>query len=214
MFQPVTEETVFKILQSLNSNKATGLDKVPPRFSKYGAKFIKLLSHYMFNISMSQGKIPSELKSAKITPLYKKQNEAEAGNNRHISILSAVCKLFEKVVYDQLNKYLTDHQLLYEYQSGFRSSYSTDTCLIHLTDYIKSDQDKGNLIGIVILDLQKAFDTVYHNILLGKLQFQESALKWFKAYLENRQQSVDIGGIRSAPTMVTCGVPQGFMNLL
>ena len=91
------------------------------------------------------------------------------------------------------------------------SSYSTDTCLTHLTDYIKSEQDKGNLIGMVLLDLQKAFDTVDHNILLGKLQalvIQESALKWFKGYLENRRQNVDIGGIRSAPTIVTCGVPQ------
>ena len=44
---------------------------------------------------------------------------------------------------------------------------------------------------------------------LQTLRIQESALKWFKAYLENRQQSVDIGGIRSAPTSVTCGVPQG-----
>ena len=119
---------------------------------------------------------------------------------------------FEKVVYDQLNTYLTDHQLLYEYQSGFRSSNSTDTCLIHRTDYIQSEQDKGNLIGMVLLDLQKKFDTVDHTILLGKLQalgIQESALKWFKAYLENSQQSVDIGRIRSAPTSVTCGVPQG-----
>ena len=65
---------------------------------------------------------------------------------------------------------------------------------------------------MVLLDLQNAFDTVDHNILLGKLQglgIQESALKWFKTYLENRQQSVDIGGIRSAPTSVTCGVPRG-----
>ena len=65
---------------------------------------------------------------------------------------------------------------------------------------------------MVLLDLQKAFDTVDHNILLGKLLglgIQESALKWFKTYLENRHQNVDIGGIRSAPTSVTCGVPRG-----
>ena len=65
---------------------------------------------------------------------------------------------------------------------------------------------------MVLLDLQKAFDTMNHTILLGKLQalgIQESALKWFKAYLENRQQSVDIGGIISAPTSVTCWVHQG-----
>ena len=117
MFQPVTEENVFKILQSLNFIKATGLDKVPPRFLKDGAKFITapLTYYYIINLSISQGKIPSELKSAKITHIYKKQNKPEAGNYRPISILSAVSKLFEKVVYDQLNKYLTDPQLLYEY---------------------------------------------------------------------------------------------------
>ena len=106
----------FEILQCLNSNKATGLDKVPPRFLKDGAKLITAPLTYIINPSISQGKIPSELKSPKITPIHKKQNKAEAGNYRPISILSAVSALFEKVVYDQLNKYLTDHQLLYEYQ--------------------------------------------------------------------------------------------------
>ena len=77
MFQPVTDENVFKILQSLNSNKATGLDKVSPRFLKDGAKFITAPLTYIINLPISQGKIPSELKSAKITPIYKKQNKAE-----------------------------------------------------------------------------------------------------------------------------------------
>ena len=98
MFQPVTEENVFKIIQSLNSNKATGFDKVPPRFLKDGAKFITAPLTYIINLSISQGKIQSELKSAKITPMYKKQNKAETGNYRPISIFSAVSKLFEKVV--------------------------------------------------------------------------------------------------------------------
>ena len=61
MFQPVTEENLFKTLQSLNSNKATGLDKVPPRFLKDGAKFVKAPLTYKNNLSISQGKITSEL---------------------------------------------------------------------------------------------------------------------------------------------------------
>ena len=71
----------------------------------------------------------------------------------------------------QLREYLFENRLLYEFQYGFRSSYSTDTCLINLTDYIKLENDKGNFIDMVLLDLQKAFSTVDHTILLNKLKW-------------------------------------------
>ena len=64
----------------------------------------------------------------------------------------------------QWSDYLSENRLLYEFQYGFRSSYSTDTCLIHLTDYIKLENGKGNFTGMVLLDLQKAFDIVNHTI--------------------------------------------------
>ena len=48
----------------------------------------------------------------------------------------------------------------------FRQRFSTDTCLIHLSDYIRLQMDKGHLVGMVLLDLQKAFDTVDRGILL------------------------------------------------
>jgi len=89
------------------------------------------------------------------------------------------------VVCDQLDQYLQDHKLLYEYQSSFRSTFSTDTCLVRLTDYIKQEQDKGNYVGMVLLDLQKAFDTVDNGILIQKLKalgLNESALNWFRSY--------------------------------
>ena len=72
-------------------------------------------------------------------------------------MLSIISKVFEKVVINQLNNCLKEHKLQYIFQSGFRSSYSTDTCLIHLTDYIKQECDNGNYIGMVLLDLQKSF---------------------------------------------------------
>ena len=90
------------------------------------------------------------------------------------------------MVYDQLDQYLQDHKLLYEYKSGFLSAFSTDTCLAHLTDYIKQEQDKGNYVGMVLLDPQEAFDTVDHGILIQKLKalgLDESALNWFRFYL-------------------------------
>ena len=102
--------------------------------------------------------------------------------------------------------------MIYEFQSGFRTSYSTDTCLIHLTDYIKGNCDKGLLTGMVLLDLQKAFDTVDHEILLSKLRimgFDQISVSWFKAYLSGRKQIVNIDNVSSPPNDITCGVPQG-----
>ena len=107
-------------------------------------------------------------------------------------------------------KYLKDNKLLYEYQSGFRQSYSTDTCLINLMDYIRILKSKGNYVGMVLLDLQKAFDTVDHEILCNKLEAMGiNFTKWFKSYLGGRQQIVIANETRSDPGIVSCGVPQG-----
>ena len=208
----VSESIVLKILQNLNSTKATGLDQLSPRFVKDGAEVIMSPLTHILNLSLVTGIIPDDLKSARVTPIYKKNSKTEAGNYRPVSILSTISKLFERVVYNQLDQYLQDHKLLYEYQSGFRSAFSTDTCLVHLTDYIKQEQDKGNYVGMVLLDLQKAFDTVDHGILIQKLTalgLDNSALNWFRSYLHERQQSVEISGVTSTTARITCGVPQG-----
>ena len=123
-----------------------------------------------------------------------------------------ISKVFEKVVCMQLSDHLSENRLLYEFQSGIRSSYSTVTCLIHLTDYIKLENDKGNLTGMVLLDLQKAFDTVNHTILWNKLKWlgaHDLTIQWFRSYLTGRTQVTDIVGTMSEPKGVTCGVPQG-----
>ena len=74
----------------------------------------------------------------------------------------------ERAIFEQIMKYIKDNKLLYEHQSGFRQSYSTDTCLINLMDHIRILKSKGNYVGMVLMDLQKAFDTVDHEILCNK----------------------------------------------
>ena len=101
---------------------------------------------------------------------------------------------------------------MYELQSGFRSTYSTNTCLMYLYDYIRQECDKGNFTGMVLLDLQKAFDTVNHYILLYKLTalgMNGESAEWFRSYLSGRKQVVDVNGTISVGRIVTCGVPQG-----
>ena len=116
----------------------------------------------------------------------------------------------EKAVYKQLESYLIKNNLLYEFQSGFRSAYSTDTCLIHLFDHIKSQTANGLYTGMVMIDLQKAFDTVDHQILCNKFQAMGvSNTKWFESYLTGRKQLVNVNGTESNLADITCGVPQG-----
>ena len=210
--QQVTVEHVSEILSGLNSSKATGLDNIPARFVKDGSKCIAYPLAHIFNLSLRSGIIPQDLKSARVTPLHKKNSKTEAGNYRPVSVLCIISKVLEKIVFLQIDKYLKEKNVLYEHQSGFRSSHSTETCLIHLMDWIRMKSDKGNFVGMVLLDLQKAFDTVNHQILLQKLQaigVNNSSLQWFQGYLSGRTRLVDIAGTYSSLKAVTCGVPQG-----
>ena len=155
--------------------------------------------------------------------MFKKNDKTEVGNYRPVSILSIVSKVLERVVYDQMEEYLNNKDPLYKYQSGFRRQFSTESCLLHLTDYIRFEMDKGNFVGMILLDLQKAFDTVDHSILSMKLQalgLNELSVRWFSSYLSDRHQLVDISGTFSTQGNITCGVPQGsilgpflFLNL-
>jgi hypothetical protein len=100
--------------------------------------------------------------------------------------------------------------MLYQFQSGFRGSYSTDTCLIHLQDHVRKQTASGLYTGMILLDIQKAFDSVNHTILCKKLSaLGVKSTQWFHSYLTARKQIVNINGIESDPLDITCGVPQG-----
>ena len=152
------------------------------------------------------------MKTARVAPLYKKNSNSEPGNYRPVSILTVMSKILEKIVHKQLENYLKFEKWLYDYHSGFRNSYSTDSCLTHLTDQIRFDIDKRNYTGMVMIDLQKAFDTVDHDILLNKLKaigLDDLSTPWFSSYLKNRFQKTEVDGIFSDQMVVPCGVPQG-----
>ena len=120
--------------------------------------------------------------------------------------------MIEKVILNQTQNFLDTNMILYSYQSGFRKQYSTNTCLLHLTDKVRTGFEKGLLTGMVLIDLQKAFDTIDHGILLGKMNclgFSNSTVVWFNSYLTNRSFIVNVGKEYSFPGKWTCGVPQG-----
>ena len=122
----------------------------------------------MCNLSIKFSHFPKDCKVAKIKPLYKKGTKTDPNNFRPISLLPIISKIIEKVLHDQTMNYLTENNVLYRYQSGFCKNQSTDTSLANLTDKILTGFDSGLLTGMILIDLQKAFDTINHDILLKK----------------------------------------------
>ena len=115
-------------------------------------------------------------------------------------------------MYNRVEQFLIDSDIIYKFQFGFRKKYSTNHALLSIVEKIKSNLDNKNFACGVFVDLQKAFDTVYHKILLAKLShcgIKGNANKWFGSYLSERAQSVSVNGFNSTEMKVTCGVPQG-----
>ena len=127
--------------------------------------------------------------------LITKKSKCDVGNYRPISVLPVLSKILERAVHDQLYNYLTCNNILHQCQSGFRSNYSAHTALLDVTDHILENTNDGKVTASIFLDLKKAFDTVSHNLLLQKLDsygINGKSLRWFKSYLSNRTQAVNI----------------------
>ena len=101
------------------------------------------------------GEFPNNWKIARVSPIYKEGSPDERSNYRPISVLPVLSRLFEKLVYNQLYKYLDRHKFLYKHQSGFRSIHSVVTCLLSNTNEWYLNLDDKKYTGIVFIDLKK-----------------------------------------------------------
>ena len=199
-------------IKLLNASTASGLDEVSPKVVKAIANYIvKPLTH-IFNLSFLSGIIPNALKIARVTPVYKANSKENFANYRPISVLPCFSKILEKLMYKRAITFLNKNNILSNNQYGFRAGHSTQQVVIELVDRISQAIERNEYTVGLFLDLSKAFDTVNHHILLGKLEhygFRGVALEWFKNYLTNRKQMVNYKSVNSDTLVVSCGVPQG-----
>jgi len=209
---PVSAEEIINVVSRFQDNKSPGFDNIGSKLLKNVLYDILQPLVYIYNLSFTTGLVPSKLKIAKVIPAYKKGEKNNPGNYRPISLLSIFDKLLEKLMYNRIIAFLDKHNILYKFQYGFRRCHSTSLALIEMLDNVYTNLDTGNVTVAVYLDLQKAFDTVDHSILLYKLQMygiRGIVLDWFQDYLTDRQQVVTIANNVSDLGSITCGVPQG-----
>ena len=211
-FSEISEEAMRKYLINLFPNKASGIDNLPGKFLKDGADVLVLPISQLCNLSISLFTFPQHCKIAKRKPQYKKGSRTEPKNFEPISLLPLLSKLIEKTIHDQVQNYCNENNISFSFQYGFRGKHSTDTCLTYLHDNILKGFDEGLLTGMITIDLQKAFDTIDHEILLSKMPLlgvSNNTLEWFCSYLSNRTFYVSLNSYLSSAGKIICGVPQG-----
>ena len=206
----------YEIMDSISANinnKASGPNSIPTIIFLLIKDIVAEPLAYIINLSFTTGIYIDKLKISKVIPIYKEKGDKFSSQNyRPISLLSNVNKIFEKIMHKRLYSFLEDQGCIYENQFGFRKKHSTTHALLDLTEDIRNAIDNNKFSCGVFIDLQKAFDTVDHNILLKKLEhygIRGTANNWFRSYLSNRKQFVSIAGFDSKIANMDFGVPQG-----
>ena len=213
---PTNEEKVLSIIHFLKIGKSPGCDTISNSLVKnLAVEIVQPLVH-IFNLSLTNGIVPREMKVAKVVPIFKKGDPKLLTNYRPISLLTSFSKILEKLIYVRTVKFLNSSKIFSNFQFGFREKHTTTHAILHFINKVSHAMDNHmhtlmHTLGI-FLDYSKAFDTVDHKILLCKLSHygvRGAALDWFRSYLADRQQFVSIYGFDSELQNVSCGVPQG-----
>ena len=209
-FSHVTEVDIFKKLSTLNSRKASGYDEQPPHLLKLGAPILSYTLLPIVNNAFAYNVFPSDLKHAEVSPLFKKDDKMNEDKYRPVSVLVCQSKIFESLMLDQLMEYMKGK--LSDLLSAYRKGCSTQHVLLHAIEEWKTALDRGQHVGVVMMDLSKAFDAIPHGLLLAKLHsygLSKNACEMIRSYLTNRKQRVKINDVRSSWQYTVRGVPQG-----
>ena len=215
----VDPDTLIRIVRTeQKTGKAAGIDNVYNIILKkaIGTGFYKVLAR-AFTISLKLGFIPHVWKVAVLCMLIKPDKPpSQTTSYRPISLLSAIMKLFERVIEKRLRKHLEDNDFFSEYQSDFRKSKSTNDHLFRLSQTssqtIMERFNRGEHVIAAFLDVEKAFDNVWHNGLRCKiyqLDLPTKLCRWLSDFLVGRVIQVKIEGFSSPKVYPKAGVPQG-----
>lgn len=206
-----TPSEVRNHIRSLKSRKSPGDDSVHNLLLKNMPQKCLVLLTKIINSCMKISYFPLAWKTAKVIALPKPgKNHKLAVNYRPISLLSTLGKLFERIIHDRLltsfgSRFINE-------QFGFRRTHSTVQQLARVSEHASHNLNMKLSTGMFLLDIEKAFDTVWHEGLLHKLLISEvpvGLVKLIQSYLSERSFKVFIGNVSSDTYSISAGVPQG-----
>ncbi|PKU38401.1 rna-directed dna polymerase from mobile element jockey- hypothetical protein [Limosa lapponica baueri] len=211
-FPLVEEDQVREQLSKLDIRKAMDPDGMQPRVLQELAEVIAGPLSITFERSWRTGKVLEDWRKAKVIPVFKKGKKEDPGNYRPVSVTSIPGKMMERLILGVISKHMQEKKAIRSSQHGFTKGKSWLTNLIAFYDGMTGWIDEGRAVDVVYLDFSKAFDTVSHSILIGKLRkcgLEEWTVRWIENWLKDRAQRVVIRGTESSWRSVTRGVPQG-----
>ena len=197
-------------LKNIDVKKATGYDKIPGKLLSKAYRELSVPMTNVLNTCISRSEFPAVLKCAELNPIYKKKDNLAEENYRPVSVLTALSKIYESSLNDQLLQHFIT--IFNDFLSAYRNGYSCQSLLVKVIDDWKKSLDKNHIVGAVFMDLSKAFDSLPHSLLISKLNaygLSISACNLMASYLQDRKQRVKLGPVRSTWSNLTKGVPQG-----
>lgn len=210
---PISSEEVLSILIRLKSSKAPGFDGITNKIlKKLPTKAVELLV-LLFNSCMRLNYFPKVFKKAKVVAIPKLNKPPNNPSSyRPISLLSCLGKVFEKLIHERINDFAEEANVISENQFGFKRGHSTIHQVGRIKNKIINHKRNRRSTGLILLDIEKAFDTVWHNGLLYKLLSANTPkylCKIVAEYLENREFIVVVNNSPSDPKPIPAGLPQG-----
>jgi len=207
----VTELELIKIIKSFKP-KLASINVIPNFIYKYISDVIAPVLTKLINISIRGGIFPSRFKLARVIPLFKSGSKFQLVNYRPISLLPFLSKVIERLVHSRMTIFLDKYNILYSDQFGFTRGKSTCDAILKFTDICYRSFNSSQFLLSVFFDFSKAFDTIDQNILIAKLEcygFRGFMLDWFRSYIFNREQFVEIDGSCSSTVTLNYGTGQG-----
>ena len=209
-FNSVSELDVKKEILNLSSKKATRKGDIPAKTLKSSINAYLSELTILINNCLKKGFFPDDLKPADLTPIFKKEDSLNKENYRLVSILPHLSKVIERIIYKQIDSFMKNK--FSPYLCGFRKKSQCAVLAFENDRKLEKQLDNGKKVGVIFMDLSKAFDTINHTLLLAKLKaygFSNQALSLLQIYLCNRFQRSIINGSFSSWNEVITGVPQG-----